>query len=246
MLSEHILKNLWKISLGICSIFGPERDFDILTKYINFWQKAAKNKIEFSNELLFGILSTESYYLTKAYNNAAEEYVGRRCQVFSTEDIEIRLNEYLNGSKIRNLFDKKRHFLISLTSKERSSFIDSLKEKNKYEYESFSFINQYDKSLPGAGILAFDLSNYTSLCRLGAFVGYLDKNKALEYLTKSALLAQKNYSSFYEFAVSSTVGILFCKNNFDTNYYNLHLERLNKVLAHPKSYFTNLNWNEKL
>ncbi|MDQ2085083.1 DUF1266 domain-containing protein [Herbivorax sp. ANBcel31] len=245
-MSEHILKNLWKISLGICSVFGSERDFDILTKYKNFWQKATKNKIKFSNELLYGILSTDSYYLTKAYNTAAKEFVCNKCQVFNDEDIEIRLNEYLSGSNITNLFNKKRHFLISLTPKEKSSFIDSLKEKNKYEYESFSLINQYDKSLPGAGMLAFDISNYTSLCRLGAFLGYLDENKAHEYLVKSARLAQKNYSSFYEFAVSSTVGILFCKYNIDKNYYNLQLERLNKLLTHPKSYFTNLDWNEKL
>ena len=91
------------------------------------------------------------------------------CNVFNKEDLELRLDEYLRGSNISEFFNKRRSFLISLPAEERIKYINSLKEKDIREYLKFSLINQYDKCLPKAGIYAFDLSNYTSLCRLGDF-----------------------------------------------------------------------------
>ncbi|WP_242971648.1 DUF1266 domain-containing protein [Acetivibrio saccincola] len=83
------------------------------------------------------------------------------------------------------------------------------------------------------------------MCRLGGFLGYIDENKVHKYLEKSALLAQKYYSGFCEFAISSTVGILFYVDVIEKNYYDMLLMRLKKLLTYPESYFKNLDWNQK-
>jgi hypothetical protein len=49
-----------------------------------------------------------------------------------------------------------------------------------------------------------------------------------------------------EFAISSTVGILFSEDIIDKNYYDMLLLRLKKLLTYPESYFKNLDWNQKL
>jgi hypothetical protein len=245
-LPDNILKTLWKISIGTCSVFGPDMDFEIINKHKSFWKKVQKNKMGLTKELLFGVVSTDSNIVSMVRKTSVLRFVKGFCNVFNKEDLELRLDEYLRGSNVSEFFNKRRSFLISLPPEERIKYINSLKEKDIREYTKFSLINQYDKSLPKSGVYAFDLSNYTSLSRLGGFLDYIDENKVHKYLEKSALLAQKNYSSFREFAISSTVGILFSEDIIDKNYYDMLLLRLKKLLTYPESYFKNLDWNQKL
>ncbi len=156
-----------------------------------------------------------------------------------------QLDELFDGSKARNAFNEKRKVFVSLPYIERLSLTDKNKygEVDAYQYE---IIYNYESLLPKAGILAFDIANYISICRLGAFIGYIKIDELIRRADEAAVLAQKSYGSFQEFGYASMIGLLFDAGKIEYEKYKCYFERLNKILSHKDSYWRNLQWDMNL
>lgn len=240
------IKQLWKISLSMTSFWGAEKDFEIIEKYNPFWRNVKRGKLQITDEILCGIPESSSDFFKKQRHsriktflqdvfNICDEYSFRNCLIY-----------FFNGTTINRSFEEKRNTIAVLPDKERRALINSLEHKNNEEYIRLSIINQYYKLLPKAGILAYDISNCVSICRLGMYMGYLKEAELASYLDPLAVKAQENYSSFEEFGLASVVGLLYSMDRLDDKVCNYCMEKLKLALNHPQSYWKKIDWNLNL
>jgi hypothetical protein len=244
-MAGNLKQLLWKLSLGLCSIYGPENDIETIQNYKDFWGRVSKNEILPTRDLLCGIPETSSEFVLWLYKERVESFLERFFLIHGESDLKERLEELLKGGPFRTVFDTKRHLLMSMPYEERLRFISSFPE-NSDEHARYSIINQYHKSLPPAGILAFEISNYVNICRLGVYLDYLQVDELEFHLNQAAALAKRNYENFGNFALSSAVGTLFKYGNMSgiisPDLYN----NLQTALTNPLSHWRNMDWNLEL
>ncbi|NLL07136.1 MAG: DUF1266 domain-containing protein [Clostridiaceae bacterium] len=250
MANENI-KKLWKISLSMTSIWGAKGDFEIIDKFHPFWEKLNNEKLIITNEILCGISEETKKILKDKQISEIRHFLIHRLHIIDENSFRNCLNYFFNGTNVSRSFEEKRIFITVLPDRERKALINSLNQKNK-EYIRLSIVNQYYKLLPKAGILAYDISNCVSICRLGMHQGYLKESEFASYLDTLAIKAQENYSSFEEFGLASVVGLLYSMDSLDDRAFdydmaiNYYTEKLKLALTHPQSYWRNLDWKLKL
>lgn len=238
---EYNEKQLWKISLSMPSLYGPNNDLKAISRHICFWRNINKNKISVTTDILLGVPKNLPA-ISMRNQDVIRKFLEKTFNIYSKEDLLFRLSEYSQGSMTNKAFNARRQTISFLPQKEISLLLNSLPEDSN-EFFQYSIAVQYDKTLPPSGILAFDIANYISLCRLGATLGYLGKDEMLDYLYKPSILAQENYSGFYEFGIASTVGAIFCNGYTGFGKY---FDSLNKAINHKNSYWKHLDWYTKL
>lgn len=246
-MSNNARQLLWKISLSMTSLYSPAEDFIILENNKNFWNMAKKNNFKIPPEILHGFPKSGSKFVNDSTKNRLKRFLGSFYGVHDKEELIDRLNMLLSKSQLTRIFNERRNYLMFLPYRERPSFIESFFNAEG-TFTEYSLVNEYGKSLPPAGIFAFDISNHIRLCRIGGFLGYLDETELIDNLHKPATLAQSLYSSFEEFGFAATVGLMFCSVNRygEYNYEYDYIGNLKKLLTHPKSYYRNLDWNMNL
>jgi len=246
MVNENIRK-LWKISLSMTSIWGAKGDFEIIDKFHPFWKKLNDGKLTITNEILCGIPEETNKILRDRQTSDIRYFLMNRLQIYDENSFKNCLNYFFNGTDINRSFEEKRIFITALPDKERKALINSLSKNNK-EYIWLSIVNQYYKVLPKAGILAYDISNCVSICRLGLYHGYLKESEFASYLDTLAIKAQENYSNFEEFGLASVVGLLYSMERIPNRAFDYdaaiiyYTEMLKLALTHPQSYWRNLDW----
>lgn len=241
-MEDNISRQLWKISLGLVSIYGPYKDFDVINTYKNFWRKVKSGRLSVTEDILYGIPRTENR--TEARNKIMS-FLTDVFHIQNTQDLMTRLDAYVKGSAVKKGFDEKRRLFVSLPQKERLSLMDPQKQGERKAYQ-YMVIDRYDRMLPPAGILAYDIANYTSLCRLGTYIGCVKEEDMMSSLQGAAIMAQKNYKSFEEFGYAGTIGLLFQAGKVGDKEYRDYFYELNKILTHKDSYWNNLDWNMEL
>ncbi len=244
MISED-LKQLWKISLSMTSTWGSEKDFEIMEKFKPFWKKVNQGKLKITSEILHGVPESSSSFFTKQQNSRVKTFLQKVFYISDEDSFRKCLTYFFNGTNIKKSFEDKRNLIIAFPPKERSSYINSFSQQHE-EYGKLSIINQYCTALPSAGIMAYDISNCVSICRLGLCQGYLKESELAAYLDPLALMAQENYSSFEEFGLSSIVGLLYSMDKVDEKAYNYCMDKLKMALTHPQSYWNNIDWKLNL
>lgn len=239
---DNISSQLWKISLGMVSIYGPYKDFDVLNTYKNFWRKMRSGRLTVTEDILYGVPRTEN---RSAARNKIMSFLTDVFHINGTPDLMSRMDGFAKGSAMKKAFDEKRRLYVSLPQKERLSLMDPQKQGERKAYQ-YMIIDRYDSILPPAGILAYDIANYTNLCRLGTYIGCIKAEDMMASLQGAALMAQKNYKSFEEFGYAATIGLLFQAGKVGDKEYRDYFYGLNKILTHKDSYWNNLDWNMEL
>lgn len=244
-MTNEVITQLWKISLSMTSVWGAEKDFELMEKFQPFWKKLHSGNLMITKEILQGVPQSSGSFFEQQQNLRIKTFLRDAFYINDEDSFRKCLTHFFNGSNLKRSFEDKRNLIVSFPQKERISYINSFAQQRE-EHGKLSIINQYCKALPSAGIMAYDISNCVSICRLGLYQGYLKESELVKYLDPLALRAQENYSSFEEFGLSSTVGLLYSMDKVNENAYNYCMEKLNMALTHPQSYWNNIDWNLKL
>lgn len=234
-----IHQKLWNLSLSMTSVFGAKYDLEIISMKQDFWENIKNNEVELDPEIIFGV--PESQGLEKALRKEETSQFLGRFGVSSHKTFKVKIEELLQGSELNALFDSIRGSLLVMPLQERAKLLKSIQHEQE-KYIRYSVVAQYDKTLLACGIRGFDIANGTSLCRLSAYLGYIEEEEMFNWLEQIASLANTYFGSFKEYALSSTVGGLFWVGSgnvddaFLKNYYN--------CLQHPFSYWKHLTWDQ--
>ncbi|RXE58435.1 DUF1266 domain-containing protein [Acetivibrio mesophilus] len=241
-MANSINVQLWGLSLSLTSIWGSEKDFEIIERFKPFWKNVKKGKLNLTKEILQGIPESSSSFFKKQVDEKISSFLNDTFNISDENSCIICIKHLFNGSNLKKSFEEKRRLFVSIPQKDRAYFINSF-SKNRMEFCQYSIINQYGKYLPSAGILAYDISNCISICRLGLYMGYLNESSLQKYLNTLAKLAQENYCDFEEFGLASTVGVLYSLNGYDNDVYSHYLNNLTIALTNPESPWNNIDWN---
>lgn len=242
---NNIKHQLWKISLSMASIYGHDMDFEVVETYKGFWNLVNTSCIDFTEDILYGVPQTNSKLVSISNIDKAKGFLAKVFNINSPQDMKVRLDGLSKGSSVRKIFDAKRKIYLALPFKERTSLADPKKQGGSDAHQ-YQIIDNYESLLPQAGVLAYDIANYISICRLGAFLGYIKPDEMMELINEPAALAQRSYKSFEEFGYASTAGILIYTGKIEYDEYRNYFERLNKLLTHKDSHWRNLDWNMSL
>lgn len=238
-MSDKMRNQLFKISLSLTSAFGPDEDFKTINKYEDFWRKINNKEISVPSDIFLGIRDSNKKSFNEKYQHMVKKFLDEVFDVRNEDGLYFAMKECLKGTSSWRDFNSNRGMISAMPSLEKKNFINSIR-KDGPEFFKYYTIIQYDKSLPSSGILAWDIANYTSLCRLGAYVGYLKQNTLADHLQRTAILAQGNYSSFREFGVSSIVGQLYTRGY---NQYEKSMKDLYRSITSPDSFWNNIEWD---
>lgn len=233
---------LWKISLALTSIYGPDDDLEILSSRDSFWNEVNTGITALPVEILTGLPETSSRLVKLGYEERLQKYLNDIYGIKDKRSFISVIRSFFEANKSRESFDSKRNQLLSLCAADREKFLSSI-GKNR-ESVLYELVNSYEKTLPPAGIYAFFISNYICLCRIGLYFGYLTTEEMIDIIHEPAKEAQKHYSSFKEFGISSIVGMqyYFCEPKLN----EMHQRRLLSSLTDRSSYWTNLAWKTDL
>jgi hypothetical protein len=231
-----MIQQLWNLSLSMTAAFGAAKDLEVLSGAKDFWQKVKRNEMALTSELIQGIPFAQG--LTQA--SMKEKVRAHMCEdyhILNNDDLHATLNSLLLGSKTVSLFNERNRIIAAMPLSERARMLQEM--RGAPDFTSYEIVIQYDLTLPPAGILGFDLASYVSLCRLGAYMGFISDEEVLKRLDQSSSMARQHFSSFEQFALSSAVGMLFSNNgaNYAGVFNNYYLS-----LHHPCSYWSNLKW----
>ncbi|WP_413943379.1 DUF1266 domain-containing protein [Bdellovibrio sp. HCB-162] len=101
-----------------------------------------------------------------------------------------------------------------------------------------SWIQNTNRYLNEAGILAWDAARYVHLIRLGFIAGYLTDDEAWAEILKLAPITEGRFNSWMEFSQSFLIGRTFWSGGADPQVKSI-CERL---LGHPASPWQFLDW----
>ena len=231
-------KTLWEISMALTSKYSSDFILEVCKKH--FKQGLSNNEpITLPDDILLSIPKSKGQSAVKT----------RLREIMDATEIKMSIEDYLMNALDEHLYLQSTHNFFNLlrqqqavmTQQEKNNLLQKL--GNQYKLR---IVMQYDKVLPKAGILAYEISQYVSICQLSSYLGYLSKSELLENLHPVALLAQTNYSSFREYGIASTVGLLFYQahgQHSDDAFYRTAFKTLSYCLNEPYSYWRNLDWN---
>ena len=143
---NEVKQQLWRISLSLTSSCGPNMDFEIIEKYKPFWKNVNKGKLSITKEILQGVPESSSSFVNRQQGERIGRLLGSEYNIFNENDFSGCVTYFFNGSNMKRSFEEKRLFFISLSQKERISFLNSF-SKDEWEYNQYSIINQYARRL---------------------------------------------------------------------------------------------------
>ncbi|MGF9915061.1 DUF1266 domain-containing protein [Paenibacillus ehimensis] len=124
------------------------------------------------------------------------------------KDDLMRNLQWLAEEGHRESFNKIRSFLSALSEAEQTKYIESI-PKTTQRYREHQLVKAYMNRLPAAGIAAWDLGRYAFLCRKGAVMGFITKEKSLELVQPIVAVAQQAYSGWREYGTGYLAGRQF-------------------------------------
>lgn len=142
-------------------------------------------------------------------------------------------------------FLKERYYISTLSEEAKNAYIESL-NKGSSEYVQSQLVKVYDKSLPQAGVSAWDYGRYVFLCRCAAATDLISEKEAWELMLKAAKLAQKAYSSWREYALAYIAGRQTWLTNISSDSAEDQLERIKTLIIDPNSPWKVLDWYVKI
>lgn len=142
-------------------------------------------------------------------------------------------------------FLKERHFLSVISETAQNTYLNGL-DKNSSKYTQYSLIKNYDKSIPNAGILAWDYGRYVFLCRDGIYLNYTSEEETWNLMLKVAKLAQKTYSSWREYGLAYIAGRQVWLNNISAESTEEQVYRVKNLIMDKESPWNRLDWNIEL
>ncbi|MFF2089260.1 DUF1266 domain-containing protein [Paenibacillus sp. NPDC058174] len=217
--------------------YGSSKDLEGLCSVKDLWKKVGNKDYQLTPELLHG-MPVYNRLEQAGVKEEVEIYLRSSFQVHNAVNLREKLEALLIGSECVLQFLEIRKAITAMPYRERVRKLQAMKD-DEQEAALYEIVMQYDLALPEAGILGFDIATYVSLCRLGAFMGYIDETEVFKRLETSTSMARQHFSSFEQYALSSAVGVLFSNDNVNkeevlNNYYS--------SLHHPYSYWRHLEW----
>jgi hypothetical protein len=231
---------LFQLSLGMASAYGPKEDLEIIRETKDFWGQSNARDFIIPREVVCGAKPS----VTLSYNKIFRFLYGTY-KINSPESLVQSLEYFSSGGTERVKFDRNRRELASMTYAEKQMLAQKLVNRNDSTITGLLPL-QYDRRLPEAGILAYGISNYVSICRLGFMEGYLGEKNVYELTSVVAKAAQNAYSGFEEFGLAATVGLLYASGENYRSSYAGYSANLVCALNHPLSYWRHLRWDTPL
>lgn len=142
-------------------------------------------------------------------------------------------------------FLKDRYLISTLSEVAQNDYIENLYKKSS-EYVQSQLVKIYNKSLPQAGVLAWDYGRYVFLCRCAAATNLISEEEAWELMLKVAKLAQKAYSSWREYGLAYIAGRQTWLTNISSDSAEDQLERIKPLIIDKNSPWNILDWNVSL
>jgi hypothetical protein len=166
--------------------------------------------------------------------------------VHDSESLKQVLDWLLDKGR-RYEFNQIRNYLHSIPEDDRHTYIESLPNETEEKYKT-TLTNYYFRRLPAEGIAAFDYAFCILLSDHGKKLGYLNKEESWDYKVKAAGLAQKSYSSWFEYTNGFHVGVLFMGNDQASadSYVKEQQPITIKLIASRHSPFQQVKWDEKI
>ncbi|WP_188889440.1 DUF1266 domain-containing protein [Paenibacillus radicis (ex Gao et al. 2016)] len=217
--------------------YGSSKDIEGLCSVKDLWKRVGSTEFQLTPQLLYG-MPVYNRLEQAGVKEEVEIYLRSSFQVHNAANLHEKLESLLIGSEYVLRFIEMRKTISAMPYRERVRKLQAMKD-DEQEAALYEIVMQYDLALPEAGILAFDIATYVSLCRLGAFMGFIEETDVYKRLEQSTSLARQHFSSFEQYALSSAVGVLFSNGNVNkeevlNNYYS--------SLHHPYSYWRHLEW----
>lgn len=206
------------------------------------WALAAGDVLFHSN----GFSYADEYALSKGevdIDIIREEFLHESWSIVDEESAYSTLN-WLAEVGHRSEFNRVRNLMSLMTPQRQEQYIESQQEE--FRAINAKVVQRYDKVLPEAGILAWDLGRAAAVCYLSAEIGYISKEYAWSYLLDNAVQLQQSYSSWQEYGLAYIIGRQFWDKDLDDSSTMLHHRLIQRQLTVPECPWSFLPWNTKL
>lgn len=208
-------QQLWALYLGNLSFLGNELDRKALKKHKKIWELINDEEYKLPERLIYGVPEVEFNDMMSSYRRRINNFAMKKHGIKGKNDILSEVHRLIEGSDLTKEVSREIQRIKLMPNSYLKEQLEDENDELKAKMYKLILLNL--DSLSSLGILAYDLANAISLCRVGGVYGYLTTREVIEKVNSIAKIVHEKYRNYEEFGVASRLGyeidILKLKHN---------------------------------